>query len=1598
MELALRLGGFTVVFDAVLEGQGWSVGPVARGRADAAATPLDAALVLALEIAGEPVPEALDGWRTAMQDEARRRLYPLRFGPGPASRVAEAFFPLAQAALPLLPKAGSLAARLPFEPLTEAELAPWPSAPEYRRLLDCLEAEGFLTALAMAQHWRGFSIQDHVLGVTGLALWIGRQLAKAIPVDLPLLHGGAIGHDVGKFGCVGDEAKRIPRLHYYYTHQYYAARDLGGLGHIATNHSCWDLELIRLPVETQVLIYCDFRIKDEKGADGRWRMEMISLKEAFDTILDKLENVDQEKYRRYQAVYAKLRDLEDYAMTLGVALEPPGFPPSRRIRPRLPEGLDIVALMGGRQRPDTAALAMGSQVQATARVLATAHSIGVMERLRDLPALRRLLEEARSFTGWRELRTYLGIVGDYAPAFSEPQREMALGFFRELLAHPDDDIRFQAACRLADLLALGEVEWRKDLPDGAVVEERAWVLPQVAAVLDMLDMAPQDPADDMSPEEQILYSVPIFLRRFFSRANPRLAAEALPMVVGKLLARAGDRRPLVALYVCESFELLAGQMPAEGRAELPKLLQAWAFHEVPNVRLMAWRVLHVLAGHGAQEPALLASVGICVDALAGQVRLQATVAELHLLERCATLTGRAAMATRCQELRTQGRSPIREVMLRNLKSQTGWVEKKVGIDFLLSIATQPAVAGEVAFHLANLLKVSRVEGTRVHAGRCLLRLLPVLTDTQRNDLAIELVRSLQLDGEAVTRYLPRFLGPLLASLPAQELDELITDMELDARRGSEGLQRLLVQAAAWLMLSLPADGPERLRRLLGILLGSLADTRMAVAHEGYAHLALLLDWLRARPDARLPLLLATGTKKLLTLVTHLPGDSGRFFLASQALSSLDKALDEVKVTFPRAPRMGFLPGTFDPFTAAHGEMVRRALAHCDEVFVQVDDFSWRKHAQPRFVRDELAWRALATIPEAYLFPFDPPVNIANAESLVALRGRLGRRSLHVVVGSDVLEGASAYRLPASPIFDIPHLITTRDEQVSRAWMAKLELFRGGVQVFQVPTRMKLVSSTYLRDALDRRAELELYCDPLIARILLERRLYVNYPARKEEIFESKWRLRFNREGRGLPAGLDRLVQLDAARAVIRWTGHKPRTAVLLAREGGQELAAITWLEGTAAALPVALEDEALAAAAEGRLLGSGALVEAVGVAPGETAMGHLDQLLGRIMGEWFSQGLLFSLFGVPEIGGERLWELLRNHGAGWLDGVASEVRGVRWARIELTHPLVMIHDLDQLLQTQYYTNRAVGAAIARSRGALSGFFADQLPGSGLLHLHEKETKRLLASWVRERLAKGRAGWVVLGLGKQFSRDTVGDCPTMALDLERYLTWQGYEAGIGPAYGSPSLESQLTTARELGRNAILLCPFLDSIEPVLQIQEACRKVHVKLREVMVGATSASVHTALHMSGVPHRTGLVVPHWRGVVRESAVIPFVGGWSIKGRPLVGGSLIPSLNDCLPYHDPHPLGLSTHAALDFSRLALEQAALLFEAMEDAFRASEGRPLTLPDLSAVVRRPRCPPYPKGFTPPRDLAPSELINQDLEALARLMPEAHPAHRESWRRD
>lgn len=45
------------------------------------------------------------------------------------------------------------------------------------------------------------------------------------------------------------------------------------------------------------------------------------MTEAFQVILDKLDNVDETKEKRYKRVYAKLKDFEDYMLDLGVVLD-----------------------------------------------------------------------------------------------------------------------------------------------------------------------------------------------------------------------------------------------------------------------------------------------------------------------------------------------------------------------------------------------------------------------------------------------------------------------------------------------------------------------------------------------------------------------------------------------------------------------------------------------------------------------------------------------------------------------------------------------------------------------------------------------------------------------------------------------------------------------------------------------------------------------------------------------------------------------------------------------------------------------------------------------------------------------------------------------------------------------------------------------------------------------------------------------------------------------------------------------------------------------------------------------------------------------------
>ena len=161
----------------------------------------------------------------------------------------------------------------------------------YHQMLRLWKREYIYEMMRLGLEVTPFKALEHIAGVHHIAVTAGRALKEAgVPVDLTLVSGSAAGHDIGKFGC--REGERVPYLHYYYTELWFRRRKLTEIGHVAANHSVWDLEPDYLSVEALLLIYADFRVKQTRDGQGREVTKIFSLAEAFDVILSKLDAVD----------------------------------------------------------------------------------------------------------------------------------------------------------------------------------------------------------------------------------------------------------------------------------------------------------------------------------------------------------------------------------------------------------------------------------------------------------------------------------------------------------------------------------------------------------------------------------------------------------------------------------------------------------------------------------------------------------------------------------------------------------------------------------------------------------------------------------------------------------------------------------------------------------------------------------------------------------------------------------------------------------------------------------------------------------------------------------------------------------------------------------------------------------------------------------------------------------------------------------------------------------------------------------------------------------------------------------------------------------
>ncbi|MFR8203489.1 MAG: nicotinate-nicotinamide nucleotide adenylyltransferase [Oscillospiraceae bacterium] len=1507
--------------------------------------------------------EPSEGWLAYAYDYARRLLYPEKTD-------AEPFAPGAVFLLSVLQVLFAAEAELlPHDPawtfdfLTDDELAGSPSAPSYQRFLRLWRREFVYELMRLGLEVTLYRTLEHIAGVHHIAVTAARALRKSgVAVDVALVSGAAAGHDLGKFGCRPGE--RVPYLHYFYTDQWFRRRRMTDIGHVAANHSVWDLEPDYLSVEALLLIYADFRVKQLHDAQGREITRISTLAQAFQVILDKLDDVDGEKQKRYTRVYARLEDFEQFMVSRGVDVTMSGGD-----TPPLPE--KHTALM----TDDEALRAL------TLRCVG--HNMELMHRLTDQRSFARLLEEARGETDWRRLRAYLAVMESYSLYLHIPQKVQTLTFLYELLMHREGDIRRQAAALLGEIIAGFHAGYAKERPADIRPDPRAITdVDQWRLYLDKI----------LYPDHKLMPQ------------HRRWIGYTLKFAVGSLLSHCPGREerflaPVFAYYRrpedlddYTAFQLLdtAAALPdtaytASRARQMTDFAAALSLRKDLTIRMAAVLLLDRLARLYPEDGRALEAVTAVPDGDSGTLRYLK------------------------QDVLSQGaplllpEDVVSEIFLDNLKTATPWITKQGNLRLLTDFARSgKSPALHIATHLSNLIKVSDRVTVRHSAGNALLALAPRLTADQRNEVAVELCRGLELGQQEFTKYIPDYLGRFALWLPPAELDEVLDDLRVNLSSSDSRVTASVLDTVGVIYEAYDAyrsrfpetdDAYRRRReRLLGLLMRGLSGIDGATRQEALFVLGRRVfgSGELGRHEKRRAFMLTQ--RKLLSAQDEFPGEGLTFYYRAAMLGKLYRFITEERLFHKGfdfgAPRpVAFFPGTFDPFTLSHKGIVRAIRDQGFEVLLAIDEFSWSKKTQPYRLRRRIAAMAVADVFHVSIFPEDFPVNIANPENLHELRAAFPGRSVSIVVGSDVVLHASSYKKSVTPdsIHTFDHVVFRRTEPDAEP--ADYRCITGKVLELTLPPQLEEISSTRIREAVDANRDISNLIDPTVQEFIYRRGLYLREPQDKPVLRTED--LSF------LPASpetaekfLRTMLSVPTA-AALRTQIESRGDDVMVCRDtDGTILGAASYACLDSARLFARLGDPALSGLVRQNAGGRTLLISGLFVPRGERQSDLCQLLITEVLtlalSREFTYALYLPLEGAVSGYGRQLLTL---------QGFVPAGDSTDALAVDMRCPIVLSRNVDTAVKAPFSSSPRVLAAIAAAHRRLQAALTKLQPGSLVLSLSagviyhrllqritgrngvpaEPTTPRVLGPDICVPYGKILRGVAVPNtVTKTLRTDKVYEPDLSTYSIEAY-----------PDY-SP-LPDQVRTIHAFARPVILVDDMLHDGKRIRRLAPLLAETNTPVDQVLVGYLTGMGRDLMEQLGYDVDAIYYLPNLRLRFVESTLYPFIGGDTVRRSEALPGGLQPAVNRILPYAAPEYTGMDDETAWELSLCCLENARDILLALETEFRSLYARNLTLSRLGEAVILPLCPDKGGCMTYDLSRAASTYLEGDIELLKRMRP-------------
>lgn len=1474
-----------------------------------------------------------------------------------------------------------------FALLAPEEYEHFESRQEYALFLKAWREDYVYEVFRLNMEATTYKTLEHVAGVHYVAMFLARRLYEAgVPIDLALVSGAAAGHDLGKFGCKPGEA--VPHMHYYYTDRWFHRHNITYIGHIAANHSTWDLEPERLSVESLVLIYADFCVKQER-VNGENQTHIYSLADSFDIILSKLENVDKEKNRRYQFVYSRLKDFHDYAVSLGVDTEPlDGAAVHRREMP-------AVSLRGADDTVESLVY-MGVET-----------NIAVMHRMGAGRQFGNFLEQARSETNQRRLQAYLRIFDRYTAFTDDEQKRQTAAYLYELMMHRDGDIRVEAARLLGKTIAQFNYGYRKRYPAGMenADAKQAFALWQhyIAIILQ----------PDLKLNDVQKCRIQTNAKNVLASLLKHASAEDYDIFLGEFLrcysAPAYWSAEESFSLLNTVFDLPLADLSDADFSSIGRYALAWGESTAYETRVAAWRALLRLV---EVRPAL--DMGAQIAAFLEEQHVTGDRTLRYLKYKIMRAFGRADEGAYSP---VHDSDVVPDIFLDNLQTATPWIVKLVNIrllsDWIAHDSSQHRL--HIAAHLSNLLKVNDIMVVPRDAGQAMSQLFPLLRIDERNEVVMELVGALQVADARYSRYIPEYLARTLLWLPPLQLDEQIRHITGLLASTNDGIVMRALDTIGFLLRHFPKY-PERFKLdesgychrrhlLLAAILKGMSCYREAVRQEAMMVLADVFSG-EEENDMAMSMeekyyLFKSSCRKLLFLMTEIQDDVSTLFARASAVSSVSNFISHWRMDFQsfdilERSKVAFLPGTFDPFTISHKEIVREIRDQGYEVYLAVDEFSWSKKAQPQLIRRAIVNMSVADEFHVNIFPYRIPINIANPSDLEKLEAIFAPREVYMVTGSDVVENASSYRKPPAPhsIHTMNHIIVRRGASADESIARVRPLIQGEVDIVDLPPAYREISSTMLRENIDLNRDVSNLVDPMVQGYIYDSGIYLREPEDKPLVEGKVLSFEYVAEpdeallAELLESVLDRSEYADRVVKALRHSGD----ALFVLRNRMHEDRITGAIRGRYMApesLYAVLGDIALADQVRRNTSGSILLISGIYTAKDALIADPAQLLLTEALADACAHDSSYAMFFPQEyLPSEYIMGAVKRQGFVPAEDIATSLPVYL---VDMRQPIVVLRNLQSFIKEPLISEPQVLRVIENGYRDLQAALTVLYPGQLVLTLASEvifprmvEKITAINGVPNETVTPRLLGEnMCVPFGRILRERVIPNTVTKTLHTDTLYSSDLSSYSVGPFADYPPLLNQVRMLHSFDRPLILVDDIMNIGKRFGALDALLKQEQVPIRKMVFGVITGVGRDRMARRGVECESVYYVPNVRKWYVESTLYPFLGGDTVARNNFENAKMSPSVNPILPYTDPDLPGTKRAARFQFSACCIRNARDIYYALEECYRARYGRNLTLERLGEVITVPSAPDRGECVTYDANLAASVYLDNDLKMLERL---------------